>query len=158
MRWSNPKAVTFATRFASHGHQMYLAGQKSAISFVSCAGTDHGLSLRTWIFTMRIIFRLIEFSAGQGTNNPLPYTERYFYILDGSPMWLAMFVWNVAHPGRYMRGPDSRLPRLWLSRHLCCGRKRRHVMNPYEHLCIPSAEDVTELGPLKMNRGQSGRF
>ncbi|KAF2148144.1 hypothetical protein K461DRAFT_211411, partial [Myriangium duriaei CBS 260.36] len=77
--------------------------------------------------TVRIIFRLIEFSGGSTESNPLPYTEGYFYGLDSVPMLIAVTVWNVFHPGRFMQGPDTKLPRSWMSRHLCCccHRKRK---------------------------------
>jgi hypothetical protein len=76
--------------------------------------------------TIRIIFRLAEFSAGLGTSNPLPKNEPVLYILESTPMWLAILVWNIVHPGRFIRGADAKMPPSWLSRHLCCCcRKRR---------------------------------
>ncbi|KAJ4986220.1 RTA1 domain-containing protein [Stagonosporopsis vannaccii] len=76
--------------------------------------------------TIRIIYRLIEFSAGLGATNPLPKNELLLYVLESTPMWLAILVWNIVHPGRFIRGPDARMPRSWLSRHICCCcRKRR---------------------------------
>lgn len=76
--------------------------------------------------TIRIIYRLVEFSAGLGHGNPLPSNEPLLYVLESTPMWLAILVWNVVHPGRFIRGEDAKMPRSWLSRHLCCYcRKRR---------------------------------
>ncbi|KAI4605368.1 hypothetical protein J4E81_010620 [Alternaria sp. BMP 2799] len=76
--------------------------------------------------TIRIIYRLAEFSAGLGASNPLPSNEPLLYVLESAPMWLAIFVWNIVHPGRFIRGPDAKMPRSWLSRHLCCccGKRR----------------------------------
>lgn len=79
--------------------------------------------------TVRIIFRLIEFSRGFGMNNPLPHKEGYFYALEACPMLIAIALWNFGHPGRFLKGPDAKLPSSWISRQLkricccacCCG-------------------------------------
>ncbi|TQB73133.1 hypothetical protein MPDQ_006050 [Monascus purpureus] len=39
-------------------------------------------------------------------------SEAYPYVLDTLPMFLALAVLNVLHPGRVLRGPDSEFPRL----------------------------------------------
>lgn len=70
--------------------------------------------------TVRIVYRLVEFSAGLGNDNPLPKSEPLLYILESTPMFLAILIWNIFHPGRYMYGDDSKLPPSWLSRHICC--------------------------------------
>ncbi|KAF3047194.1 hypothetical protein E8E12_011603 [Didymella heteroderae] len=76
--------------------------------------------------TNRIVYRLAEFSAGLGPSNPLPSNEPLLYVLESTPMWVAILVWNIVHPGRFIRGEGARMPRSWLSRHLyCCCRKRR---------------------------------
>lgn len=75
--------------------------------------------------TVRIIYRLIEFSAGLGNSNPLPKSEPLLYVLESTPMFLAILIWNIFHPGRYMHGDDAKLPSSWLSRHLCCCRRQR---------------------------------
>lgn len=76
--------------------------------------------------TIRIIYRLVEFSAGLGASNPLPSNELLLYVLESTPMWLAILVWNIVHPGRFIHGEDAKMPPSWLSRHLCyCCRKHR---------------------------------
>lgn len=70
--------------------------------------------------TVRIVYRLAEFSGGLGPSNPLPSNEPLLYVLESTPMWLAILVWNVIHPGRFIRGKDARMPPSWLFRHLCC--------------------------------------
>ncbi|KAK3374765.1 RTA1 like protein-domain-containing protein [Podospora didyma] len=70
--------------------------------------------------TIRIIYRLAEFTAGMGTSNPLPSNEPVLYVLESTPMWLAILVWNFVHPGRFIHGEDAKTPPSWLSRHLCC--------------------------------------
>lgn len=75
--------------------------------------------------TIRIIYRLVEFSAGLGASNPLPSNEPVLYVLESAPMWLAIFVWTVFYPGRFIHGEDAKMPRSWLSRKLCCCCGRR---------------------------------
>jgi hypothetical protein len=76
--------------------------------------------------TVRIIYRLIEFSAGLGSSNPLPKNEPLLYVLESAPMFLAIVIWNIFHPGRYMYGEDTKMQPSWLSRHLCCCCHRSH--------------------------------
>ena len=75
--------------------------------------------------TIRIIYRLAEFSAGLGLSNPLPRNEPLLYVLESTLTWLAILVWNVVHPGRFIRGEGAKMPRSWLSRHLCCCSRKR---------------------------------
>lgn len=78
--------------------------------------------------TTRIIYRLVEFSAGLGASNPLPSEESALYVLESTPMWVAIFLWNTVHPGRFIYGEDAKMPPSWLSRHLCCCcRKKKQV-------------------------------
>ncbi|KAJ4360552.1 uncharacterized protein N0V89_001117 [Didymosphaeria variabile] len=62
------------------------------------------------LITMRIVFRLIEFSAGTGVDNPLPYHEKYALALDAFPMTLAILILAVIHPGLALKGPESEFP------------------------------------------------
>lgn len=76
--------------------------------------------------TVRIIYRLAEFSGGLGHSNALPSNEPLLYVLESAPMWLAVLVWNIIHPGRYIHGEDAKMPPSWLSRHFCWCRKPKH--------------------------------
>jgi hypothetical protein len=62
------------------------------------------------LISMRIIFRLVEFSAGVEVSNPLPYHEKYALALDAFPMTLAIFLLAVVHPGIALKGPESEFP------------------------------------------------
>jgi hypothetical protein len=63
------------------------------------------------LITMRIIFRLIEFSGGvEPAENKLPYEEKYALGLDAFPMVLAVFILAVMHPGMVLKGPGSEFP------------------------------------------------
>jgi hypothetical protein len=90
--------------------------------------------------TIRIIYRLIEFSAGLGKSNPLPKNEPVLYVLESTPMFLAILIWNVFHPGRYMHGDDAKMPPSWLSRHLCCCCCRRRCKKRSTHIGHAEAE------------------
>jgi hypothetical protein len=81
--------------------------------------------------TIRIIYRLAEFSAGLGASNPLPSNEPVLYVLESTPMWLAILVWNIVHPGRFIHGKDAKMPPSWVSRHLCCCCGKRRGKNSH---------------------------
>jgi RTA1 like protein len=57
------------------------------------------------LISLRIIFRLVEFS--QGFDTYLPTHEWVTYVFDALPMLAALLAFNVIHPGRILRGPNS---------------------------------------------------
>ncbi|KAF2116441.1 RTA1 like protein-domain-containing protein [Lophiotrema nucula] len=62
------------------------------------------------LITIRIIYRLVEFSAGTDVSNPLPYHEGYALGLDAVPMFLAISILTIIHPGTVLKGPESEFP------------------------------------------------
>ncbi|KAF2454741.1 RTA1 like protein-domain-containing protein [Lineolata rhizophorae] len=64
------------------------------------------------LITMRILFRLVEFSSGTDLTNDLLRNEWYVLGLDALPMLIAVFLLNLFHPGRSLVGPGSEFPRL----------------------------------------------
>ncbi|RAL62629.1 hypothetical protein DID88_004475 [Monilinia fructigena] len=65
------------------------------------------------LITTRIIYRLVEFSAGlDPRKNPIPYHEWYFMVLDALPMLIAVGLMNIVHPGRILVGEGSEFPRI----------------------------------------------
>lgn len=63
------------------------------------------------LITMRIIFRLVEFSGGvDRAHNKLPYEEGYALGLDAVPMVLAILILAVVHPGLVLQGEGSEFP------------------------------------------------
>ncbi|KAG0645997.1 putative lipid transporter atnI [Hyphodiscus hymeniophilus] len=65
------------------------------------------------LITIRIIFRLVEFASGlDPSKNPIPYHEAYFMALDALPMFVAIVLMNVVHPGRILQGEGSEFPRM----------------------------------------------
>ncbi|OAL65134.1 RTA1 domain protein [Trichophyton rubrum] len=57
------------------------------------------------LITIRIIYRLVEFSGG--LHSAIATNEAAFYILDATPMFLALLALNIFHPGRFLVGPGS---------------------------------------------------
>ncbi|KAK7413770.1 hypothetical protein QQX98_007337 [Neonectria punicea] len=99
---------------------------KTAVSFL---GSPWGMLLCTLYFslamiTIRIVYRLIEFSGGLGQDNPLTNQEAYFYALEAVPMLLALGAFNVMHPGRIVTGPNSEMPGLIASIKTWIAKKR----------------------------------
>ncbi|KAL6245747.1 hypothetical protein RBB50_006900 [Rhinocladiella similis] len=61
-----------------------------------------------FLITLRIIFRLCEYS--KGLNSTVPNHEVYQYTLDSLPMLFAYVLLSTIHPGRVMSGSDSEIP------------------------------------------------
>jgi RTA1 like protein len=57
------------------------------------------------LITLRIIFRLVEFS--QGFTSYLPTHEWFPYVFDAVPMLAATLAFNILHPGRILQGLNS---------------------------------------------------
>ncbi|KAF8137830.1 RTA1 like protein-domain-containing protein [Mycena galopus ATCC 62051] len=61
------------------------------------------------LITIRIVFRLIEFSSG--VYSPITESEAPLYCLEALPMFAALLLWNIFHPGQVLVGPDSDFPK-----------------------------------------------
>ena len=82
------------------------------------------------MISIRIIYRLIEFSGGMGHDNHLVTHEVYFYILEAAPMILALVAFNVVHPGRIMQGPLADMPGLFsFIKDMFRGRKGKQLLD-----------------------------
>lgn len=51
----------------------------------------------------------MEYSGGFDTG--LVREEKWLYILEASPMFLCLFLFNVFHPGAVLVGPESEFPK-----------------------------------------------
>ena len=60
------------------------------------------------LITIRIIFRLAEYS--KGLKSSIPNHEAYQYVLDSTPMLIALVAFHVVHPGRIMAGKEADFP------------------------------------------------
>jgi hypothetical protein len=64
------------------------------------------------LITVRIIFRMAEFAKGlEPEDNPLPFHEAYFMVLEALPMFLACLIMNIVHPGTVLKGEGSEFPK-----------------------------------------------
>ncbi|KAJ4388137.1 hypothetical protein N0V93_008742 [Gnomoniopsis smithogilvyi] len=62
--------------------------------------------------SLRIFYRIAEFGRGVSPDlNPIPYHEAYSYALDAFPMMVCLLMLAVIHPGRYLLGSESELPK-----------------------------------------------
>lgn len=114
------------------------------------------------LITIRIIFRLIEYSAG--FKSTIPKHEAYQYVFDSAVMLVALVLYNIFHPGRMMPGKDSNLP----------SRKQRKAwkkegVRPHgrvgQDYLLPKyrsqSEDLSQTSPsfgLEGDRGQYARL
>ncbi|KAK2616370.1 hypothetical protein QQS21_000611 [Conoideocrella luteorostrata] len=64
------------------------------------------------MITIRMAYRLVEFSSALRNNGTVSLDEVLFYVLDVVPMGLAMLLFAVVHPGRVMANPDMEMPGL----------------------------------------------
>ena len=64
------------------------------------------------LITTRIIFRLVEYAAGDDpSSNPIPFHEAYSMCLDALPMFIALVLMNVVHPSSVLKGEGSEFPK-----------------------------------------------
>ncbi|KAG9238183.1 RTA1 like protein-domain-containing protein [Amylocarpus encephaloides] len=64
------------------------------------------------LISFRIIYRIIEFSAGFGSKitREIAQHEAWQYCFDTLPMFLALVAFHVYHPGKVLQGQDSQFP------------------------------------------------
>lgn len=60
------------------------------------------------LISVRIIFRLVEYSRGFFSG--IPTHEAYQYTLDSTPMLVALILLSITHPGKVMPGKECDLP------------------------------------------------
>ncbi|KAJ5734846.1 hypothetical protein N7533_013249 [Penicillium manginii] len=71
------------------------------------------LYLSLALISFRVIFRIIEF-AGDNTSKlatTISNHEIFIYIFDSLPMFFALVIFNVIHPGKIFVGPDANWPK-----------------------------------------------
>lgn len=92
------------------------------------------------MISVRIVYRLVEFSGGMGQDNPLTTHEAYFYVLEAVPMFLALVSFNIIHPGRIITGPHSDMPGL-------VSLKNKFARRQGKELLDDRSDSEVELGP-----------
>ncbi|KAF8850075.1 hypothetical protein BDZ45DRAFT_809419 [Acephala macrosclerotiorum] len=108
--------------FAIKFHRTYLAERSQIKTSNSPLPLLYTLYAVLILITIRIIFRLCEYS--QGLNSKIPNHEAFQYCLDSLPMLLALALLNAVHPGRVMPGKESNIP----------GRKERKTKQVYSKM------------------------
>ncbi|KAL4796591.1 RTA1 like protein-domain-containing protein [Aspergillus venezuelensis] len=92
-------------------------------------GMLYALYVSLAFITIRIIYRLVEYSSGTELSNPIVSHEWFMYVFDAVPMCVAIGVWCLVHPGGVLRGADARMPSSPLGRFFrcccCCGCCRK---------------------------------
>ncbi|CAK5272339.1 unnamed protein product [Mycena citricolor] len=132
--------------------------------------TDGGMTSASWkwplyltymslsLITIRIIYRLVEFSSG--LDSPITEHEAFFYVLDALPMLSVIFAWNAVHPGRVLVGPDSDFPKkIKMSRaqKKAAREAKKQAQSPdLEFGFGKQAESATQLMPAAQPLGWSG--
>jgi len=87
------------------------------------------------MITVRILYRLIEFSGGIEEGNALTTKEIYFYVLEAAPMLVALSTFILFHPGKFMNGPGSDMPGVFtLLKSKLRGWKREEKSDTHELL------------------------
>lgn len=86
--------------------------QKTVVDYAAGMRILYALYFSLTMITVRIIYRLVEFSSGS-TDNSLTRQESYFYVLEATPMVLAIFVFNAIHPAAVINGPGSEMPKFF---------------------------------------------
>ncbi|KAK8022510.1 hypothetical protein PG993_013277 [Apiospora rasikravindrae] len=87
----------------------------------------HALYATLTCITIRIIYRIAEFAGGITPSNPIPFHEEYSYALDVFPMLLALLILAIWHPGRFLTGRDSEIPKKLSRKERKAERKRRDL-------------------------------
>ncbi|KAL4871669.1 RTA1 like protein-domain-containing protein [Aspergillus spectabilis] len=145
-------AITFHRRMLALDRQGALIEKENT----KWRGLLYALYTSLLFITIRIIFRLVEFSRGDDISNPVLTHEWFIYVFDAVPMCFAIAVWNVAHPGAVIRGPDAKMPPSPLRRVFCrcccccsCCRRRKNKdgLKTMEG-DRPSGEETLPLRPL----------
>lgn len=69
----------------------------------------YALYLSLVCITIRIIYRLVEYSGGMDTT--IATSEAAFYCLEAAPMIIALVIFNLVHPGMVLVGEGSEFPK-----------------------------------------------
>jgi len=76
--------------------------------------------------TIRVIYRIAEYASGAIVTDITTH-EAYYYALDATPVFLALVIFCVWHPGKILVGAGSEFPkkegRGWCC--CCCGRRAK---------------------------------
>jgi hypothetical protein len=92
-----------------HRRMLVLEREEALFGKPSWRPLLYTLYISLTLITVRIIFRLVQYSAG--VNSDIPTHEVYFYVFEALPMSAAIYLTNIIHPGRWPVGPESEFPK-----------------------------------------------
>ena len=115
------------------------------------------------LITIRIVFRLIEYS--DGIKSTIPKHEAYQYVFDSTLMMIALVLYNIFHPGRLMPGRESNLPSRKERKNLKKQGQKPHgrindeyLLPKYETPSLAVSEPSPSYGYDDANRGEYARL
>ncbi|KAL4964261.1 RTA1 domain-containing protein, partial [Aspergillus stella-maris] len=108
--------------------------------------------------TVRIIYRFVEFSGGNHDDNPIANNEWYMYVFDAGPMWFAIAVWNVVHPGTVIKGPDAVMPPSPLREIFCCACCKRRMDKQMQKILNEDSSGGDEMLPLALRAASPATY
>ncbi|KAJ8071187.1 hypothetical protein OCU04_001526 [Sclerotinia nivalis] len=98
------------------------------------------------LILIQIFFSLARFSTGDKSASTLSSHESYFYILEITPIVLAIATLNVFHPGQFMTG-EEKMESLWSILTIClpCCRSRSKSRKIKNTASIGSSKELIGL-------------
>ncbi|KZT54886.1 hypothetical protein CALCODRAFT_485204 [Calocera cornea HHB12733] len=107
---------------------------------------------------IRIIYRLAEYASGAIITDVTTH-EVYYYVLDATPMFLALVVFCAVHPGLTLVGPGGEFEKKKGRRccFCCCGRRQRRTRGMDKELPgTPASQE--ELNHIESTHSQAGEI
>lgn len=92
------------------------------------------------LITIRIVYRIVEYAGGP--DDYIPTHEAFAYCLDSLPMFIALVLFNVSHPGTIMRGRESEFPSRKVRKQMKNSRKMENG-----HQLLPTHETTDAFKP-----------
>lgn len=126
-------------------HRRMLRGARGEIIHEGNTGWKpllYALYASLGLITIRIIFRLVQYSSG--VYGALATHEAYFYCFEAAPMVLAIGIMNVIHPGRTLVGPEAEFPKITRMEKKEAKRRKREERNARKE-----AKKGNKMGVLK---------
>lgn len=99
------KRSAMASSGGRHGPGRMVHVLQASLMLITVSGLfDRSNRLLTRI-QYRIIFRLVEFCSSEGSsvNNYIKHHEFFVYVFDAIPMFIALVLMNMWHPGKVLK-------------------------------------------------------
>jgi hypothetical protein len=106
------------------------------------------------LITIRIIFRLVQYSSG--VDGALVTHEAYIYCFEAAPMCLAIGLMNVIHPGRTLVGPDAEFPKITRKERKEAKRRKREEKKAIKEQKKRNRKEGNEIGGQALDPTDGG--